>query len=219
MKCVIFDMDGVIFDSESLWKKATKDAGEYFKINISEEFRQSCCGKSEEESSKMFSKQFFPLDGKKIRNWIGKRVKEYVDNDGVPLKSGFSELIDYLKSKGVKIALATGASIGEVESYFKYANIDYKNIFSVVTVGNEVSSSKPSPDIYLKTCKKLKLNPKECYVIEDSSNGIFAAYNAGCKPIMAIDIIKPSVEIKKMCIKVCDSLSEVKEYFLMCEDD
>lgn len=219
MKCVIFDMDGVIFDSESLWKKATLDSGEYFGINISEDFRQSCCGKNEEESAKLFSKQFFPLDGKKIRNWIGEKVKEYATDSGVPLKNGFMELVDYLKSKNFKLALATGASISEVESYFKYANIDYRNIFSAVTVGNEVVNSKPSPDIYLKTCGKLKVNSNECYVIEDSFNGIAAAYKAGCKPIMVIDIIKPNIEIEKMCIKICDSLNEVKEYFLICEDN
>ena len=129
----------------------------------------------------------------------------------LPKKPGVCELLEYLKTRGVKIGLATSTREKVVLKELKDGGI--LPFFDVIVCGDMVKRSKPDPDIYLEACSRLHVRPSECFAIEDSYNGIRAACRAGMKAIMVPDLAKPTEEMEKLAERILPSLHEVKEYF------
>ena len=120
------------------------------------------------------------------------------------------EILDYLKSKDIKIALATSTTAKSATEILTRAKvIDY---FDRLICGDMVAKSKPDPEIFVTAVKELGENPKDCIALEDSINGIKSAYSAGLKPIMVPDLIEPTEEIRPMLFALCKDLTEVKNY-------
>ena len=117
------------------------------------------------------------------------------------------EILEYLKPR-YTLALASSTRGPTVERQLRNAGVI--DFFETRTTGEMVIHSKPNPEIYLMACRSVNLDPTECYAIEDSPNGIKSAYAAGLKPIMIIDKIQPTEEIRKMCVAVFDSLEGLK---------
>lgn len=129
----------------------------------------------------------------------------------MPLKSGARELLSYLKDRDIKVGLASSTSYKGVIKNLKGACLlDY---FHVIIGGDMIKHSKPQPEIYLLACEKLGVRPEKTVAVEDSYNGIKAAYNAKMIPIMVPDLIAPTDEILSMVYKKMDSLDAVLEYF------
>lgn len=128
----------------------------------------------------------------------------------MPLKEGVNELIDYLKENDYKIALATSSDREKAEYLLELVKI--KDKFDYIICGNDIVNSKPNPEIFLKAAENLKVEPKECIVIEDSKFGVKAAVNAGMKAINVPDMKMPDSEVKSMAFKIFNNLLEVKEY-------
>ena len=129
---------------------------------------------------------------------------------GCPIKTGLFEILDYLKSKDIKIALATSTTAKSATEILTRAKvIDY---FDRLICGDMVAKSKPDPEIFVTAVKELGENPKDCIALEDSINGIKSAYGAGLKPIMVPDLIEPTEEIRPMLFALCKDLTEVKKY-------
>jgi len=210
MNNVIFDMDGVIFDSESIWKSYFDEANKTFGINLDEEYYISNCGRNDSEIADYISVRY-NVDGKAVRKWLKDKVVNHIQTNGVKMKKGFLELVDYLKKQNVKIGLATGSPYDAINAYFSLYNIKPSDIFDAIISGQDVKFCKPNPEIYQIACKKL--NSTNCYVIEDSINGVIAGYDAGCSPIMVLDMMKPNEEAKQKSIKIFDDLLQVKDYF------
>jgi HAD superfamily hydrolase (TIGR01509 family) len=137
-------------------------------------------------------------------------VLKVINDNGVPVKPGIYELLDYLVEKKYKLALATSTSREKATNLLERAGI--KDKFNVMIFGDEVVNSKPDPEIFLKASEKLGVNPEKCIVLEDSPAGIEAAYRAGMKGINIPDLKMPDEQIKKHAYKILDSLLDVRDY-------
>ncbi len=211
-KAVIFDMDGVIFDSERLVLDCWEKVGEkYHLANIREVFIE-CIGTNKEKTKEIVHEHYgesFAYD--KFAKEASLIFHDVVNSDGLPIKNGVRELLKYLKQNEIPVGLASSTRLAVVEEELKQAELyDY---FQTVVGGDQLKRSKPHPDIYLMACEKMKVLPKDAYAIEDSYNGIRAAYGAGMMPVMVPDILPATEEMQKMSVIVLENLLQVKEYF------
>lgn len=210
-KAVVFDMDGVIFDSERLVIECWKDIADKYGVSGVEKVCRECLGINKEASKRKFMEcygQDFPYD--EYKKEMSALYHERYSGGRLPMKPGVQELLAYLKDNGKKIALASSTSKAVVEQELTDAGII--GYFDEIVCGDMVAKSKPEPDIYLKACECLKVAPADCYAIEDSYNGIRSAASAGLKPIMVPDLAEPTEEIEKLTEIVLPSLVEVREY-------
>ena len=114
------------------------------------------------------------------------------------------EILKFFEENGVKMAIASSSSIEVITKNLERADI--KKYFSAIVSGDDVEHGKPAPDIFLKAAEKINLPASECYVFEDSFNGIRGAYAAGCTPVMIPDTVQPTDEIKKLCAGIYPNL-------------
>jgi HAD superfamily hydrolase (TIGR01509 family) len=209
---VIFDMDGVMFDTEKIAHRSWKYLGKKYNYNINDGIFKKTVGLNIKSTEQVYKKHFgagFPF--KKMKDEQIKMMKDYILSEGAPVKDGVNELLSYIKNKNLKMALATSALKERAELLLKIS--DTRKYFDVITCGDEIINGKPDPEIFLKTAQKLSCEPENCVVLEDSENGIAAAYRAGMLPILILDFIRPGKEIEAMLFKKFDDLKEVKEYF------
>lgn len=211
-KTVIFDMDGVIFDSENLVLDCWEKIGEKYKIpNIRDVFMK-CIGTNKVKTKEIVCDYYGPsFDYDKIAKESSLLFHEYVDANGLPVKKGVRELLAYLKDAGFAIGLASSTRLAVVEEELKQAGL--YDFFQVIVGGDQLRKSKPSPDIYLMACEKMGAAPGNAYAIEDSHNGIRAAYLAGMMPIMVPDLLEATEEMKEKSIAVLGDLLQVMQYF------
>lgn len=212
IKSVIFDMDGVMFDTEKLAKRFWKEVAKKFNYRINDRIFKETIGLNVLKTKKIYKKHFgnkFPYE--EMRNEKVKLEKNYILTEGVPVKEGLFELLDFFKEKKLKIALAT--STGRERTEFLLNLSGAGKYFDVVICGDEIKNGKPEPDIFIEASQKLKCLPENCMVIEDSKNGVIAACRAGMLPVMVPDMIEPQQDIKKMLFKQFGNLKEVKSYF------
>lgn len=208
-KAVIFDMDGVVFDSEKAWERADYSADELFKTGFDKTVRFSCCGR-DEKSVRAFLRSLKPdLDVDAYREYIIDYVKKAESENGAPLKDGFIELIKSLKLSGKKTALATSSRRDRAIDLFNRAGLNITELFDAVTTREDVTVAKPNPEIFLLTAKRLNVDPTETVVLEDSPNGLAAAYAGGFTPIMVIDLIPPPQEYVNKGLTVVNALTEL----------
>lgn len=212
MEAVVFDMDGLIFDSERLVLDCWEKVGEKYGIaNIREVFTE-CIGTNKEKTKEIVLAHYgssFRYD--EFRKEASALFQESVREKGLPIKKGARELLQYLKEKEVPVGLASSTRLAVVEEELQQAGLyDY---FQVVVGGDLLRRSKPEPDIYLMTCEKMGVAPGNAFAIEDSHNGIRSAYRAGMKPVMVPDMVAPIEEIEEISHAILPSLMEVKEYF------
>lgn len=213
IKAVIFDMDGVLIDTERISFKSYKEILEEYNYDISIEFYLTLLGRNVQSIKSRFIEVYgenFPFD--EIYKKKSKLATDTIDKDGVSMKEGVHELIDYLKENKYKIAVAT--STRKERAHKLLADINIINKVDYIICGDQVKNSKPNPEIFLKAAKGLNVYPKECIVIEDSEVGIMAAYAANMKGINVPDMKKPNEHTNKLAFKICKNLIEVKEYFI-----
>ena len=209
---VIFDMDGVIFDSErliaDLWKEVAKEKN----IPDIEETVKRCIGITDAATKQVFKETYgeeFPYeDFKKI---VSGRFHSRCDGGNLPTKPGIRELLEYLKERGIQTAVASSTRTAVVEAEIRDAGL--LAFFDRIVGGDQVTHSKPDPEIFIKAAAVLDAAPKDCYVIEDSFNGIRAAHTAGMHPFMVPDMLLPDEEILGKAEKVFESLFDVRDEF------
>lgn len=126
------------------------------------------------------------------------------------MKKGLYVLLDYLKENGYRLAVASSSSRWEVEHHLKDAGVfEY---FQAVICGDMVTNSKPEPEIFLKACESLGVQPSEALALEDSQNGLLAAHRAGMRVIMVPDLWEANEEVKSFLWTMCEDLEQVKEF-------
>lgn len=207
MKCgAIFDMDGLLFDTEMLYDNIWKKVAERRNREVPEEMLTEMRGVGREEMTKIISRYWPQEDPAAIRTEIFEGASEELRKK-VPMKSGVKELLEYLREKGMKLAVASGSPLESIKNNLKVAKID--SYFDVVVSGEQVPYGKPAPDIFLLAAKELKLKPAACYVFEDAPSGVYAAVNAGCMAVMVPDRVPPTEELYQMAAGIYDSLDAV----------
>ncbi len=209
IKGAVFDMDGLMFDTENLTFKLQRDILAEAGLEFSLDDYKKTIGKRLADLPVLFYELFGEsYDFDRFRLECRNAYIKYTEEYGIPVKDGLFELLDELKEKDIKIALATSTTRGSAERTLKIAGVfDY---FDELVCAEDVKNGKPDPEPFLKAAEKLSLEPSECIALEDSFNGIKSAYLAGMKTVMVPDLIEPDDEIKAMCDLVLGSLNELK---------
>ena len=209
-KAVIFDMDGVIFNTENCWQEGFYVVNKKYGLSLDENYRVTICGKSELKIIEELNQMFPDLDAVRYRKEIADYYLKLIEEGKYEIKEGFLELIKALREKNYKIALATSNLRWRMEKIFSNKGIDPYQLFDVITTVSEIGkNTKPNPFIFLTTAEKLGSLPKDTIVLEDSINGIEAAVNGEFIPIMVKDLVPPNEYTKEHCYKIVDSLLDV----------
>ncbi len=208
---VVFDMDGVIFDSERAVMNCWLKLADIYGIKNIEKPYLACTGTTVQKTKQIMLEAYgddFPYD--EYAKEASRMYHEKYDGGRLPMKSGVIEILDFLKSNGKKIALASSTRRQTVINQLRDAKIlDY---FDEVITGDMVSKSKPEPDIFLLACEKIGVEPNRAYAIEDSFNGIRAAFRGGLRPIMVPDLLPADQEMREKAEEVIDNLDNVVLY-------
>lgn len=202
-RAVVFDMDGVITDTEKLYRRFQLEEGK--KLGIPDDVMVVACeriaGGTKYTNKKSFEDAVgMGIDYFDFREAVVNRLDAHIRAHGVELKPGVADTLKYLKEKGVKVGLATSTVRERATGYLKAYHID--RYFDELVFGDTVAHGKPAPDIYLKACEMLDVRPEEAIAVEDSINGIVSAGRAGMYPVMVIDLIEPNDTTKQYAKKV-----------------
>ncbi len=208
---VVFDMDGVIFDSERLVMEGWKIIAEKYGYKDMEQVFYRCIGVNTAGTKEIVLAHYgqdFPYDEykKETSRWFHERY----DNGRLPLKKGVREILAYMKQAGVPVALASSTREAVVRQELSDAGL--LEYFARVVGGDMVERSKPAPDIFLRACEELGVEPKEAIAIEDSFNGIRAADAAGMMPVMVPDLLPPDEEMRQRAFRIFEDLTQVRQW-------
>lgn len=211
IKAVLFDLDGTIIDTEKYYHLYWPKAFAKFGYTITDEqglgMRSLGSPYVEEYAEKLFGKK---IDLTEIKKYARSCVDESVAKNGLELKDGVIECLNFLKNKNVKIAIVTATAIERTEKYIKDANIEM--YFNDIISAKNVPHGKPAPDVYLTACEKLKIEPKETIAVEDSPNGVKSASAAGCNVVMVPDQTEAEEEIMKYLFGNIKSLRDFEDF-------
>ena len=214
VKAVIFDMDGVLIDTEKwlnvYWRQAAAEAGYEMRTEHVLEIR-SLAGKYAEPHLKgVFGEEF---DYWTIRERRKELMTAHIAEHGVEKKPGVDEILDYLKARGITTAVATATDPIRAEQYLTQIGIFDK--FDKIICASMVENGKPQPDIYLYACEQIGVKPEDCIAVEDSPNGVRAAVDAGIRTIMVPDLTRAEGTTAEIIAAEADSLQDI---ILMLEE-
>ena len=212
-----FDMDGVIFDSERLVLEGWQEIAAKYGIKGIEEVLPRCLGVNAQATREIFREYYgqdFPYD--EYKKEASALFHSRYGNGKLPLKPGVKELLSYLKENGYLVGLASSTRQAIVEQEIRDAGL--MPYFDNLVCGDMLKRSKPEPDIYLKACENLDVEPRMAVAVEDSYNGIRSAKRAGMVPVMVPDMVQPDEEMRSLAHKICKDLFEVKNWISETEN-
>lgn len=207
-KAVLFDMDGLVIDTEKHYQKAWIQAANElgFKMTVKEHLYLRSCSKKYAEP--LMQKFFGPdFDYDKVRNRRKEIMEEDLQKFGIEKKPYVDEILDFLKENRIKRALVTATQEEKAREYLKKTKLEDK--FDRIICTDMVKNGKPDPDIYLFACEKINEKPIDCLALEDSPNGVRSANSAGIDVIMVPDLSEPDEETAKIILKRAGSLKDV----------
>lgn len=208
IKGVIFDMDGLMLDTETLYQRFWCEAAQFYGYPMKPEHSvmiRSLAGPLAAVKLKEIVCEDF--DYTKVRTKRIELMNDYIKKHGLEKKKGLDELLTYLQEHHYKCAVATATSYDRTEPYLTQLHlIQY---FDAIVCPPMIQKGKPDPEIYLTAAQKLQLPPSDCMALEDSPNGITSAFHAGCKPVMVPDLAPPDEATKAMLYACVDNLAEV----------
>ena len=205
----IFDMDGTLFDTEKLYRQAWLDVAAEFGLEKNLDLPATASGLNPGEESFRVIKKFYPdVDAAAYFSRVIDSVRNRSE-ENLELKAGTVEILEFFKAENISMAIASAAPVEVIEKNLTRSNL--RGYFKALVGGNRVSNGKPAPDIFLLAAKELNLAPDDCYIFEDSFNGIRAAAASGGVAIMIPDTVQPTEEIKKICAAIFPNLNAAKK--------
>jgi HAD superfamily hydrolase (TIGR01509 family) len=210
VEAVILDMDGLMVDTERLAKVFWRRALEEFGAKLTERQYLRIVGRTAVDSTAILKEMLgadFPVDECRVR--MRELYYAEIAENGIPIKAGLLELVDFLKAKSIGYAVAT--STARDITIWKLEITGLTPYFNTIVAGDEVANGKPNSEIFLKAASLLGASPERVVVIEDSFNGIRAAHAAKMIPIMVPDLIQPDEEMESLAYAVVGSLHECRE--------
>ena len=207
---VIFDMDGLMFDTEQIAQYVWEQAAEQYGYQTPHNAFLGVIGKARPDVE-VYTRQIFgdefPFD--RVYQRKQQLLLAHLANHGVPLKPGIMELLDWLESQDIVKALASSSPCEVILGHLEKAGIVPAR-FTEIVGGDEAERGKPAPDIFLLASAKLRIPADKCIVIEDSNAGIHAAHKAAMLPLMVPDLIPPTEETKRLAYRIFSNLHDVR---------
>ena len=207
---VLFDMDGVVLDTEKLYARFWAEAAHALGYPMTYAQALGMRSLNNEAGQAKLESYFGPGVSRALMR--DKRVElmdAYVTEHGVEAKPGIHELLDTLKGQGIRCAIATSSPKERALQYLSDLGLAEK--FDCICSGHDVAHGKPAPDIYLHAAACIGVAPENCLAIEDSPAGILSAYRAGCMPVLVPDLDGSDEEMRKILFAEADTLSELLE--------
>jgi len=205
---VVFDMDGLMFDTETLAIDGWISAGRQFGWPMTSAMVINTIGISRPDTEKYLQETLGPgFDYARLSQAMEDYMDAHVAEYGVPLKPGLLDLLTYLKDNGFLLAVASSSPIDHIHHLLERAEVGH--FFSAVISADMVTNGKPAPDIYQAACSALELDPSQCLALEDSLAGIRSAHAAGLRPIMIPDLIPPDESVAELVFAQYQQLNEV----------
>ncbi|MBQ7319046.1 MAG: HAD family phosphatase [Clostridia bacterium] len=209
IRAVIFDMDGTLLDTERIYAAAWRAAGEELQFAQTEEALAACTGRNLTDIRRYFEEHYAGVMSFDLLQTTRERYYEHaIASGGVPLKPGATALLAYLKSNGIKIALAT--STGPERTRYNLSSTGLLPYFDVLVTGEDVTHGKPHPETFLTAAARLGVAPQACMGVEDSFNGVRAIRAAGMVTVMVPDTVSPTDEIRALLDAECQTLAEIQ---------
>ena len=205
IQLALFDMDGLLFDTENLFLSLTEETERELGRRVPKDLHYEAIGRSFEDVQKLFMERLgedFPF--RDFFSRTKERVYERVERYGMPVKEGVHELLAALAQRNITVVLASSSPRWMIEKNLEAAGMSGEFGFSVG--GDEVERGKPYPDLFLAAAQKQGAAPERCIVFEDSNNGVRAAHAAGMRVIMVPDLRPPEQEVREKAYRVYDSL-------------
>lgn len=214
IKAVIFDMDGVLIDTEKwlnkYWRQAAGEAG--FEMTKEQALAiRSLAGKYAEPYLKRELGENFSYWA--VRERRKELMNAHIEQYGIEKKPGADELLDYLRGHKIQTAVATATDLPRAEDYLKQVGLYEK--FDRIICASMVENGKPKPDIYRYACRQIAQRPEDCIAVEDSPNGVRAAVDAGLRTVMVPDLSRAEGETAAVITAEADTLFDI---ILMMED-
>lgn len=211
IKAIIFDMDGLMIDSERVTFECYQERLKDMNLTMDEEFYKTLLGKPIKGIYQRFYDVYgndFPIEN--VIQDVHQLMAERFETEGVPVKKGLVEILHYLKDNNYKTIVATSSNRDRVDKILAQAKIT--EFFDDSICGDEVTKGKPNPEVFLKSCQKLGVNVDEAIVLEDSEAGIQASYDANIKVICIPDMKYPEKQYEEKTFKILKDLTEVTAY-------
>lgn len=205
-KAVIFDMDGLLFDTEKVFNKAWQTLADSRGLILDLRMLDQLRGTSGKQMLKIIN-NYWPEEDEKILMEEVFKVAEVLLKEYVPIKPGAVELLNFLQKRSVPMAIATSSPRYLVERNLQVTGFD--KLFEAIVCREDIHNGKPDPEIFLKAAEKLKKNAQECIVLEDAVHGVKAGLNAHCKTFMIPDLIQPDEEILNSDVLILKDLNQV----------
>ena len=208
IKGILFDMDGLILDTEKLYIRFWMEAANVLGYPMTREQALGMRSLSRQFGATKLQSYFDrPVDYEEVRLKRVELMNAFIEAEGVETKAGVSELLAYLKENGIKTAIATSSPLERTEKYLSFVGL--VGAFDKIISGYMVKKGKPEPDIYQFAAAQLGLEPNECLALEDSPSGIISASRAGCFPVMIPDQDEPKKETEQLLFAKAERLDQV----------
>ena len=208
IQAVAFDMDGLLFDTERLAAESWIAAGKTRGIPIGEEMALRTLGLDRHNTRRVFEELYgagHDYDG--IRAERLRYMFDRIERDGMPVKDGVRELLDFLDAARIPYTLATSTERSRAGRYLESAGLAGR--FRYRVCGDMVTRGKPEPDIYLQAAKLLGVRPQDALALEDAPLGVEAARRAEMPVVMVPDLVQPDGETRRKTLAVVQSLRDV----------
>lgn len=207
----IFDMDGLLLDTERLYQESWVEMARTFGQTADPAFPAAVSGTNGEGMRQIIRRYYPEVDAYAFQAGCIARVEGILDEQGPPVKPGAGELLEYLGARGVKLAVASSTGRKRILSNLRAVKLD--RFFDAVISGQQVERGKPEPDIFLFAAREIGRPPEDCYVFEDSVNGVRAGMAAGCVTVMVPDLAAPpkDLAVSKVCSSLLEAIELLKE--------
>lgn len=202
----IFDMDGLLLDTERVYQENWMETARRFGQPPIPEFPTAVSGTTGEAQRRIIRRYYPDVDPLAFQQDCIARADSILDRQCAPEKPGAREILEFFRARGVRTAVASSSSRERILSNLRQRGLE--NLFDAVVSGQQVARGKPEPDIFLLAAEKIGYAPEDCYVFEDSLNGVRAGMAAGCLTVMVPDLIQPTGDLAVS--RVCASLLEAK---------